>query len=137
MESSVPLIKKELTFVFVVGLFQFFVVLVFCVGRYSTTLLDIVNTLCSHPEEFPQWHTSPTAALFNFEYGINKSSNISLFISNLFLFLRCKTLLSLLRSILQGYCFFIEIGFKWTINPIVFYPIMWLLYLAKPNTEGQ
>ena len=33
MESSVPLIKKELTFVFVVGLFQFFVVLVFCVGR--------------------------------------------------------------------------------------------------------
>lgn len=33
MESSVPLIKKELTFVFVVGLFWFFVVLVFCVGR--------------------------------------------------------------------------------------------------------
>lgn len=31
---------------------------------YSTTLLDIVNTLRSHPEEFPQWHTSPTAALF-------------------------------------------------------------------------
>ena len=31
---------------------------------YSTTLLDIVNTLRSHPEEFPEWHTSPTAALF-------------------------------------------------------------------------
>ena len=27
---------------------------------YSTTLLDIVNTLRSHPEEFPQWHVSPT-----------------------------------------------------------------------------
>ncbi len=32
--------------------------------EYSSTLLDIVNTLRSHPEEFPQWHTSPTAALF-------------------------------------------------------------------------
>ena len=31
---------------------------------YSTTLLDIVNTLHSRPEEFPQWQTSPTAALF-------------------------------------------------------------------------
>jgi hypothetical protein len=31
---------------------------------YSTTLLDIVNTLRSHPEEFPEWHASPTAALF-------------------------------------------------------------------------
>ena len=31
---------------------------------YSTTLLDIVNTLRSHPEEFPQWHSLPTAALF-------------------------------------------------------------------------
>ena len=43
----------------------------------------------------------------DFEYGINKSSNISLFISNLFLSLCRKTLLSLLKSILQGYCFFI------------------------------
>ena len=27
-------------------------------------LPDIVQMMRSHPEEFPQWHTSPTAALF-------------------------------------------------------------------------
>lgn len=26
---------------------------------YSTTLLNIVNTLRTHPEEFQEWHTSP------------------------------------------------------------------------------
>ena len=42
---------------------------------YSTTLLDIVNTLRSHPEEFPQWHTSPTAALFTPPIFENKKEN--------------------------------------------------------------
>ena len=42
---------------------------------YSTTLFDIVNTLRSHPEEFPQWHTSPTAALFTPPIFENKKEN--------------------------------------------------------------
>jgi len=43
--------------------------------EYSSTLLDIVNTLRSHPEEFPQWHTSPTAALFTPPVFENKKEN--------------------------------------------------------------
>ena len=42
---------------------------------YSTTLLDIVNTLRSHPEEFPEWHASPTAALFTPPVFENKKEN--------------------------------------------------------------
>ena len=42
---------------------------------YSTTLLDIVNTLRSHPEEFPEWHASPTAALFTPPLFENKKEN--------------------------------------------------------------
>lgn len=42
---------------------------------YSTTLLDIVNTLRSHPEEFPEWHASPTAALFTPPTFENKKEN--------------------------------------------------------------
>ena len=43
---------------------------------YSTTLLDIVNTLRSHPEEFPEWHASPTAALFTPPTFENKKERI-------------------------------------------------------------
>ena len=42
---------------------------------YSTTLLDIVNTLRSHPEAFPEWHASPTAALFTPPTFENKKEN--------------------------------------------------------------
>lgn len=42
---------------------------------YSTTLLDVVNTLRSHPEEFPEWHASPTAALFTPPVFENKKEN--------------------------------------------------------------
>ncbi len=42
---------------------------------YSTTLLDIVNTLRSHPEEFPEWHASPTATLFTPPTFENKKEN--------------------------------------------------------------
>ena len=42
---------------------------------YSTTLLDIVNTLRSHPDEFPEWHASPTAALFTSPTFKNKKES--------------------------------------------------------------
>ena len=40
-----------------------------------TALADIVETMRKHPQEFPLWHTSPTAALFTPPTFENKKEN--------------------------------------------------------------
>ena len=40
-----------------------------------TALADIVEIMRKHPQEFPLWHTSPTAALFTPPTFENKKEN--------------------------------------------------------------